>query len=108
MSIVVIGADYLGVIEKNLYSMGVKELTHITGRRMSNQSKINIPKRTDLVLVFTDYVNHNTAKMVKSIAKNQEIPLVFCKRSWCAVEEKLTSCGMAAFCNRPCPLKGDA
>ncbi|MBP2661636.1 MAG: hypothetical protein H6Q69_4668 [Firmicutes bacterium] len=27
MSIVVIGADYLGIIEKNLYSLGVTKLT---------------------------------------------------------------------------------
>lgn len=94
MSIVVIGADYLGSIEKNLYSLGVTKLTHIDGRRASNQSKINIPKKTQFVLVLTDYVNHNTTKMVKAVAKAQDVPLVFAKRSWGAVEEKLVSAGV--------------
>lgn len=94
MSIVIIGADYLGGIEKNLYSLGVTELTHINGRKVANQNKISIPKKTDFVLVLTDYVNHNTAKIVKSIAKAQDVPLIYSKRSWGAVEEKLISLGI--------------
>jgi len=86
MSIVVIGADYLGTIEKNLYSLGVTELTHIDGRKISNQNKISIPKKTQFVLVLTDYLNHNTAKMVKNLAKMQSVPLIFSKRSWGSVE----------------------
>lgn len=94
MSIVIIGADYLGGIEKNLYSLGVTELTHINGRKVANQNKISIPKKTDFVLVLTDYVNHNTAKIVKTIAKAQDVPLIYSKRSWGAVEEKLISLGI--------------
>jgi len=94
MSIVIIGADYLGSMEKKLYSLGVTELTHIDGRKVANQNKICIPKKTDFVLVLTDYVNHNTAKIVKTIAKAQDVPLVYSKRSWGAVEEKLVSLGI--------------
>lgn len=94
MSIVVIGADYIGAIEKNLYSLGVTELKHIDGRKVSNQNKINIPQKTDFVLVLTDYVNHNTAKMVKAVAKFHDVPLIFSKRSWGAVEEKIRSSGV--------------
>jgi len=94
MSIVVIGADYLGAIEKKLYLLGVTNLKHIDGRRVSNQNKISIPPRTDFVLVLTDYVNHNTAKMVKEIARSRNVPLIFSKRSWGAVEEKLISSGV--------------
>ncbi len=94
MSIVIIGADYLGGIEKNLYSVGVTELVHINGRKVANQNKICIPKKTDFVLVLTDYVNHNTAKIVKEIAKAKDVPLVYSKRSWGAVEEKLISLGI--------------
>lgn len=94
MSIVVIGADYLGAIERNLYLLGVTELTHIDGRKVQNQNKINIPNKTDFVLVLTDYVNHNTAKMIKAIAKTKDIPLIFSKRSWGSVEEKILSAGV--------------
>lgn len=40
MSIVIVGGDYLGNIEKNLYAMGVKELTHISGRKPIDRNKI--------------------------------------------------------------------
>ena len=89
MSIVVFGGDCLGNIEKNLYSIGVTVLLHITGRKPFTKSKNMIPKKTDLVLVLTDYLNHNTAKTVKLLAKEAEIPIVYAKRSWSSVEEKL-------------------
>ncbi|MDR3591973.1 MAG: DUF2325 domain-containing protein [Negativicutes bacterium] len=89
MSVVVIGGDYLGGIEKNLYSLGVTELVHISGRKASDKSRINLPKATAFVVVLTDYVNHGTAQNVKSLAKARAIPLVFAKRSWRAVEERL-------------------
>ncbi|MBP2643150.1 MAG: hypothetical protein H6Q67_1037 [Firmicutes bacterium] len=94
MAVVVIGGDYLGIIKKNLYTMGATEVLHISGRKASNRNKINFPKTTGLVLVLTDYVNHCTANSVKSMAKSQAIPVVFSKRSWSAVEKKLQKNGM--------------
>jgi hypothetical protein len=89
MSVVVVGGDFLGGIEKNLHSLGVTELIHISGRKALDKNKISIPKATALVVVLTDYVNHGTAQNVKVLAKARSIPLVFAKRSWRAVEEKL-------------------
>ncbi|TWH46673.1 DUF2325 domain-containing protein [Sporomusa sp. KB1] len=89
MSVVVVGGDYLGSIEKNLYSIGVTELVHISGRKTFDKNKMNLPKNTAFVLVLTDYVNHGTAKNAKLAAKSQSIPLIFAKRSWRFVEEKL-------------------
>lgn len=56
-----------------------------------------MPKTTVLVLVLTDYVNHGIANYVKLMAIAQEIPLVYAKRSWRSVEEKLNSCHF--FCD---------
>ncbi|MBU2700305.1 hypothetical protein Ga0466249_001397 [Sporomusaceae bacterium BoRhaA] len=92
MSIVVVGADHLGGIEKNLYSLGVTEITHVSARKSLTRSKLKLPKATALVLVLTDYVNHGTAAHVKFVAKAQDIPLVYAKRSWSSVEEKLNAC----------------
>ncbi|SEP35453.1 MULTISPECIES: DUF2325 domain-containing protein [Propionispora] len=89
MSIVIVGGDYLGNIEKNLYAMGVKELTHISGRKPIDRNKIKIPQSTSFILVLTDYINHCTAQNVKCIAKSKSIPMVFAKRSWSSVEEKI-------------------
>jgi len=92
MPVVVIGADYLGGIEKKLQSIGgVTEVIHISGRKASAKNKISLPKKTAFVLVMTDFVNHQTAETVKCMAKSQAIPLVFAKRSWRSVEEKLSA-----------------
>jgi len=93
MSIVVIGGDSLGAIEKNLYAMGVTELVHISGRKVSDRRNINLPSATAFVLVLTDFINHNIVKSVKSMAKSQSIPMIFAKRSWRFVEEKLVAEG---------------
>lgn len=89
MSVVVVGGDFLGGIEKELYSLGVTELVHISGRKPCNKNKISLPKATAFVLVLTDYVNHGTAKTVKCLAKGRSIPLIFAKRSWRDVEIKI-------------------
>lgn len=89
MSVVVIGGDYLGGIGKNLYSLGVTELVHISGRKALDKNRITLPKATAFIVVLTDYVNHGTAQTVKGLAKSRSIPLVYAKRSWRAVEEKL-------------------
>jgi len=94
MTALVIGADYLGAIEQKMRNMGVTEIAHITGRNPGEVRKMNIPKTAAFVLVFTDYINHNMAKVVKSHAKAQSVPLVYTKRSWCAVERKLTGLGL--------------
>jgi hypothetical protein len=98
MSVVIVGADHLGSIEKNLYALGVKELIHITGRKRLTQNSVTIPEDTAFVLVMTDYVNHNTALSVKELAKMKEIPLIHAKRSWSAVQEKLVAQGLIC-CN---------
>lgn len=89
MTAMVIGADNLGGIEKKMRAMGVTEIAHVSGRCPSEVKKIHIPKSASFVLVLTDFVNHNIAKVVKSQAKAQSVPLVYAKRSWCAVERKL-------------------
>jgi hypothetical protein len=94
MTALVIGADYLGAIEQKMRARGVTEIAHITGRNPGEIKKVNIPKTTGFVLVFTDYINHNMAKAVKDHAKARSVPLVYAKRSWSAVERKLAGLGL--------------
>ncbi|MBP2636191.1 MAG: hypothetical protein H6Q72_2098 [Firmicutes bacterium] len=94
MTALVIGADYLGAIEQKMRDRGVTEIAHITGRNPGEVKKMSIPKTAAFVLVFTDYINHNMAKVIKSHAKAQAVPLVYAKRSWSAVEGKLAGIGL--------------
>ncbi|ANB57139.1 hypothetical protein GFC29_2138 [Anoxybacillus sp. B7M1] len=83
-SLLVVGADHLGNITDKLINSGFKEIIHLDGRKV-NMVKRDIPEHIDLVLVMTDYVNHNLAKVIKQKAKNQEKPIYFVKRSWSSI-----------------------
>lgn len=91
--LMIIGADHLGGIEKNLYNHGFTDIEHIRGRNVADRKKINIPSNTALIVVLTDYINHITAKYIKDQAKAQGVPMVFAKRSWCFLAKELTRCG---------------
>ncbi len=86
MNVIVIGADRLGSIEKNLANYGATRIAHVSGRAAIDQ-KIDIPRTASLVVVLTDYINHGTAKRAKAAAKAQGVPAVFAKRSWCWLEQ---------------------
>lgn len=87
-SIMIVGADHLGSIENRLHNMGFKSVLHIKGRNVTDV-KINISKEIKLVLVITDYINHNLAKKVKEKAKEFAVPIVYSKRSWSSIHSIL-------------------
>ena len=94
MSVVVVGGDYLGHIEKRLTERGVSEMIHYSGRKKSDSKRIVLNSQTAAVLIFTDYINHNLMDVVKSQARGLNIPVIFSKRSWSEIEQKLTAGGL--------------
>lgn len=94
MSVIVIGADHLGNIEKNLQSLGFDRIRHISCRNGSDQKKLNISASTSLILVMIDFVNHGAARCIKEQAKIHGIPMIFAKRSWVSVAEQLDRLGI--------------
>lgn len=97
MSVLIIGGDTLGRIEKELQDLGVRQIDHITGRNAADKKKINIPKSTRLIVVLTDFINHTTAQNIKQTAKAQKVPMVFAKRSWSSVGQKLMVSGLGLY-----------
>lgn len=89
MSLLVIGGDYLGGIEDNLKKRGFSTVTHISGRN-NKQKSLKIPKNTDVILVLTDYINHQTTKIIKKQLKNSNAKIFFSRRSWANIEETLS------------------
>jgi len=89
VSVMIVGADHLGNIKKNLQVYGMCDIEHVSGRMVSDRKKFSIPRSISLVVVLTDFVNHGTAKNVKSQAKLQGVQTIFAKRSWCSVAEQL-------------------
>jgi len=89
LSIFIVGADRLGNIANNLKESGCHSITHLKGRKNICMRKLQIPAGTDLILVMTDYIDHNIAHDIRSKAKRQSIPVLFSKRSWTYLFPKL-------------------
>jgi len=87
-AILVIGGDRLGNIVDLLQQQGFEEIHHVTGRK-SSQTGVKIPSGVKMILVLTDFVNHNLAKTVKNQAKERSLPILFCKRSCSAISKAL-------------------
>jgi hypothetical protein len=82
-SMLIVGGDHLGKIKKKLELEGFVEVIHLDGRK--KQIMKRIPKQVDLVLILTDYINHNLSGVIKRKAQEQGIPICFSKRSWCSI-----------------------
>jgi hypothetical protein len=96
MSMVVIGGDHLGGITNKLKELGVTELFHISGRKKLDFKKVPLNNQPACILVLTDYINHNMMIRIKNEAKNLSIPLIFARRSWSTIEQKMKESGWMA------------
>ncbi|GED31671.1 DUF2325 domain-containing protein [Brevibacillus centrosporus] len=84
--VLVIGGDRVGEIESRLQEKGFRRVYHVSGRKKSDV-KAMIPSDTELILVFINFVNHNLCKNIKKLAKQRQVPIVFCRRSCEVVEQ---------------------
>ena len=85
-SVMVVGGDRLKHITDRLAVEGFNEVIHLDGRK-SNMVKREIPEHIGVVLVITDFINHNMAKVIKEKAKKQKKPIYFVKHSWSAIRK---------------------
>ena len=90
-ALLIVGADHLGSIPKKLETIGFKEVLHISGRKVQ-QVKRDIPSHVDLVLVLTDYINHNLSSVIKNKANEQGVKICYAKRSWCSIYQAIGKC----------------
>ncbi|MFC5713164.1 DUF2325 domain-containing protein [Thalassorhabdus alkalitolerans] len=99
-ALMIVGADRLGAIPDHLQKLGVKNIIHINGRKVK-QVQREIPEHVELILVLTDFINHNLSKKLKEKASKQSVPVCYAKRSWCSIYKALSHCD--SFCEQ-CPL----
>ncbi|MBP3953318.1 DUF2325 domain-containing protein [Bacillus suaedae] len=103
-SLMIVGADRLGSIPKRLEEMGFDEIIHLTGRKVQ-MVKRDIPAHIDLILVLTDFINHNLTSVLKKKASEQEIPICYAKRSWCSIYQAIGDCDYDCPKRDTCMLK---
>ncbi len=88
MSFLLVGGDRLGKIKENLKASGATKIKHVTGRKRE-QTFIDLPDQLDVVLVFTDFINHGLATKIKKSAHKKGIKILYSKRSWSHVAKVL-------------------
>lgn len=82
MNAVVVGADRLGNIPEALEKLGIRIARHITGRASAHQKQVAaLPSGTDLLILFTDFLNHNAMRSYRNSAASQGIRVLACRRS---------------------------
>ena len=81
MNITIIGGDNIEQINCHLCENGFCIIKHISGRK-GNHKCFDIPQNSDVVLVFTDYINHCLCKHIKKETQRLGIRTIFSKRSW--------------------------
>lgn len=91
MSVLIVGGDHLGSIPKELDKIGVTDIRHVTGRS-GQKIRDGIPESMDFIIVLYDFVNHNLAHKIKNHAENKRIPVVYAKRSWSSIYQKMKDC----------------
>jgi hypothetical protein len=80
MKVLVIGADHLGSLTKNLQDLGIKQILHWKGRNHEEVRK-KIPDGIEVIILLCDFVNHNLVYRIKSEARRRGIPVIHARKS---------------------------
>jgi hypothetical protein len=91
MSILLVGGDRLDSITKKLREVGFNKIDHISGRKAGDR-RSKIPKKTDLVLVLVDFVEHELTETIKKESRRSNTKILFCRRSWVHMENNIQEC----------------
>lgn len=87
----VVGADSLGRIPDALAEFGIDILLHLSGRNVAHARRpAALPRNADLVLLLTDFLNHNAMRHYRDLALASDIPVIACRRSVCAIRQSLS------------------
>lgn len=99
MTALIVGGDRLGKIPKVLNDKGIEDYIHWSGRKKYMYNK-EIPANVDMVIVLCDFINHNTAGLIKKMTKSLNIPCIYSKRSCSDLLRKMNSCNNCIFKNK--------
>ncbi|CAA6800638.1 MAG: Unknown protein [uncultured Sulfurovum sp.] len=83
MSLLILGGDKINPIREVLKSLGVENIIHWTARNQKRGRKKDkvIPTSVDMVLMLTNFLNHNAMKHYRAEAKDKGLPIVYATRS---------------------------
>ncbi len=89
MNVTIFGGDNIEQINCILCKRGFCVIKHISGRK-SNHKCMEIPRNSDIVVVFIDYINHRLCIKIKKDAQKLGVRTVFSKRSWACLQSLIS------------------
>ncbi len=90
MNATVVGADRLGNIPAVLQGFGIGVLRHVDGRASASQRRVTaLPKGTQLLILFTDFLSHNAMHAFREAAREAGVPVLACRRSASSLNQRL-------------------
>lgn len=93
MQALIVGADRLGSIPLTLAEFGITIGHHLSGRNPSHQRSPSHINGMDVVILFTDFLNHNAMRNYRDIAQKKNVRFVACRRSTCDLTRTLEKMG---------------
>ena len=82
MSVLILGGDKIEPIRSLLMTLGVDNIIHWTARNQKNARKKDkvIPAKVTMILMLTNFLNHNAMKHYRTKAKAKGLPIVYATR----------------------------
>jgi len=83
MSVLVLGGDKIDSIRRALVTLGADNIIHWPARNLKNGRKKGkpIPSGVNMVVMLTNFLNHNAMKHYRNEAKAKELPIVYSTRN---------------------------
>lgn len=83
MSVLILGGDRIDHTRKVLNERGVESILHWTSKNRKNGRRQDrcIPSKVQIVVMLTNFFNHNSMKHYKEKAKSRGLPAVYSRRN---------------------------
>lgn len=92
MAALIVGGYYVEPLKRFLKNKGIDSIEHWVGDK-TNHVRRTIPRKTALVLILCDFVNHTLARKVKEEAGRLGLPVFCCRSSLGEIRMKLDRLG---------------
>jgi hypothetical protein len=93
MSVLILGGDRITPLKEMLGDFGIERIIHWTARNQKRGRKQDkpIPIDVKIVVMLTNFLNHNSMKHYRAEAKSKDIPIVYSTRHVECLREEFIS-----------------
>ena len=86
----VVGGDKVDGIRQVLFSRGIDQVDHWSGRKAGDMRR-DIPRNLELIVLVTNSINHSFTYRIKNLANKRGLKVVFTKNGADSLQRALVS-----------------